>query len=92
VGFSLVANWYTQWVWVPNGCTGNQCFTLGKWYALIKNRYTGRCLDAANGAGGFAGATAVLQQWDCISSANQWNSWNQLWTFETATSQLPPLR
>ena len=83
------AEWYTESVWRPNGCT-SQCFTTGTWYAHIKNRTTGKCLEAANAAGGFPGQTAVLQQWDC-SSVDQWNAWNQLWTFTIATSQLPPL-
>ena len=46
--------------------------------------------DLVNAAGGFPGQTAVLQQWDC-SSVDQWNAWNQLWTFKIATSQLPPI-
>ena len=85
------AEWSTQWIWRSNGCTGN-CFTTGTWYARIRNRATGRCLDAANGAGGVPGTQAVLQQWDCIGSATQWNAWNQMWSFVTATSvPSPPL-
>ena len=82
--------WSTQWVWKSNGCTGNQCFTNGNWFALIKNRRTGKCLDADNAAGGQPRAQAVLQQWDCITSVNQWNVWNQLWSFGSATSQAGP--
>jgi hypothetical protein len=86
------SEWFTQWVWRPNGCTG-QCFTLGNWYALVKNRATGRCLDADNGAGGAPGYQSVLQQWDCIGSTTQWNALNQLWSFATPTSEWvsPPI-
>jgi hypothetical protein len=53
---------------------------------IIVNRYTKKCLDAGNSAGGAPGQGAVLQQWDCISSIHQWNAGNQLWTFTRATS------
>ncbi len=85
----LPGQWTTKWIWRPNGCTG-QCFVKGTWYALIKNERTGKCLDAANGAGGQPPVQAVLQQWDCITSPFAWNAWNQMWTFAPATSQLGP--
>jgi hypothetical protein len=74
------AEWYTQDVWRPSDPCGDPCFGNGGWYQLIRNRGTGRCLDADNPAGGMPGQQAVLQQWDCISSTTQWNAWNQLWT------------
>lgn len=83
------AEWSTRWIWRSNGCT-SQCLSTGSWYRLIVNHRTGKCLDAANAAGGAPPVQAVLQQFDCITSANQWNAWNQMWTFATATSQLGP--
>jgi hypothetical protein len=84
------AEWFTQWVWRPNGCT-HDCFSTGDWFALIKNRATGRCLDAVNPSGGVPGNQSVMQQWDCISSTTQWNAFNQMWTFSIPTSELSPL-
>lgn len=46
---------------------------------LVKNNFTGKCLDADNGAGGEPPKGAVLQQWDCISYLDDWNVGNQLW-------------
>ena len=46
---------------------------------MLINRATGRCLDAHNPAGGHPPAQAVLQQWDCIRYASDWNAGNQLW-------------
>jgi hypothetical protein len=85
------SEWFTQWVWRPNGCT-DQCFSLGSWYALIRNRFTGRCLDARNGAGDVPPYQSVMQQWDCLSSPMQWNAFNQLWSFRVPTSEdVPPV-
>ncbi|WDZ83644.1 RICIN domain-containing protein [Micromonospora cathayae] len=73
--------WSSEWIWYPgNGCTG--CLFDGRgWLRLVKNRATGMCLDTANPAGGSPGQGAVLQQWQCITSSTQWNSWNQMWSF-----------
>jgi hypothetical protein len=79
------AEWSTQWVWV--GC-GENCF--GGWYALIRNRATGRCLEAASSTGS-PGPQAWVQQWDCIASVTQWNANNQMWTFDRATSVPGPI-
>jgi hypothetical protein len=38
-------------------------------------------LDAANPAGGKPPARAILQPWDCIHFADDWNAGNQLWRF-----------
>jgi Putative peptidoglycan binding domain len=46
---------------------------------LLVNNFTGKCLDADNGAGGAPPKGAVLQQWDCISYLDDWNAGNQLW-------------
>ncbi|GIG90101.1 RICIN domain-containing protein [Plantactinospora endophytica] len=72
--------WSTQWI-LHKPCVG-ECF--GIWYALIKNRATGRCLDAA-APNGQPAQQAVLQQWDCITATNVWNARNQMWTFYDPT-------
>jgi len=48
---------------------------------LVVNNYTGKCLDADNGAGGAPPKGALLQQWTCISYSDDWNAGNQLWRF-----------
>jgi hypothetical protein len=83
--------WYTQWVYRQESCGGTNCFDTSHWYALIRNKATGKCLDADNPAGGLPRQQAVLQQWDCVGSPYQWNSWNQLWSFVTPTSQSGPI-
>jgi hypothetical protein len=45
----------------------------------LVNRATGKCLDAANAAGGAPPKGAVLQQWDCFTYSDDWNIGNQLW-------------
>ncbi|MGV9555651.1 RICIN domain-containing protein [Streptomyces sp. NPDC003401] len=62
--------------WARPSCTG-QCFPTTM---LLKNRATGRCLDAA-APSGTPGQQAPLQQWDCISRDDEWNTRNQSWTF-----------
>ncbi len=71
------AEWSTRWL-SGTRCTGNIC-TTGTDQMLLVNRRTGRCLDAANGAGGRPPARAILQQWDCVSSTSAWNIGNQAW-------------
>ena len=83
--------WYTQWMYRNESCAATNCFSTSSWYALIRNRATGKCLDADNGAGGLPRQQAVLQQWDCITSPYQWNAWNQLWSFKSPTSQPGPI-
>jgi hypothetical protein len=68
---------------------GTFCFPT--YYSLIRNRATGKCLDADNGAGGLPPQGALLQQWDCITSAYQWNAWNQMWSFVAPTSEPGPI-
>ena len=76
------AEWYVRWVEIPaNGIWAPE------WHKIIVNRYTGRCLDAA-GSTGRPGRQAPLQQWDCVTSGVQWNSYNQMWHIQTASS--PP--
>lgn len=72
------AEWRRGWVSVPPRCSGNICRSTGAQYPVLINRATNRCLDARNGAGGAPPAQAVLQQWDCIHWATDWNAGNQL--------------
>ena len=83
--------WYTQRMYRQETCGTSPCFSTSAWYSLIRNRATGKCLDAANGAGGLPPTRAVLQQWDCIGSPQQWNAWNQLWSFVSPTSVPGPV-
>ena len=64
---------------VPPQCSGDVCSATGTQYPVLVNRRTNRCLDARNGSGGAPPAQAVLQQWDCIRWATDWNAGNQLW-------------
>lgn len=75
------AEWRRGWVGNATTCNGDVCSTTGTTYPVLINRRTGRCLDADNGAGGAPPARAVLQQWDCIRTADDWNAGNQLWRF-----------
>lgn len=72
------AEWRKGWVGSGNQCSGAVCSTTGTSYPVLINRATGRCLDADNGAGGSPRAQALLQQWDCIRTFNDWNAGNQL--------------
>ena len=76
--------WYRRWL-SGTTCSGNIC-TTGIDHMVLVNRYTGRCLDADNGAGGRPPAQAVLQQWDCVSSTRAWNIGNQSWDILTPGS------
>jgi hypothetical protein len=81
----LAAEW--RWRFVMDGCNPawQQCDLEHR--TVLVNRATGKCLDAGNAAGGAPRQQAVLQQWDCISSINQWNAGNQLWILARATSR-----
>lgn len=61
-------------------CDGDTCTTTSAVYPTLQNRYTGRCLDAGNPRGGRPPARAVLQQWSCIGTADDWNAGNQLFS------------
>jgi len=75
--------WRRGWVSNPPQCSGNVCSTTSATYPVLINRATGRCLDAANGSSAAPPAQAVLQQWDCIRWASDWNANNQLWRIGT---------
>ena len=78
------AEWRTQWL-SGTRCADGIC-TTGVDHMILVNRQTGRCLDAANGAGGRPPVQAVLQQWDCVSSTSAWNMGNQSWDILTPGS------
>lgn len=67
------SEWSAQQIQIP---CGTMCFPVD--HTLLKNRATGRCLDAA-APSGLPAEQAVLQQWDCISSSSVWNARNQMW-------------
>lgn len=73
--------WRRGWVSPAQTCDGDSCSTTGVQYPVLINRRTGKCLDAANPAGGRPRAQAILQQWTCIRTADDWNAGNQLWRF-----------
>jgi len=73
------AEWRRGWVSSAPNCSGDTCTSTGTSYPVLINRRTGRCLDADNANGGAPRAQAVLQQWDCIRTADDWNAGNQLW-------------
>jgi hypothetical protein len=45
---------------------------------VLVNRRTRKCLDADNPAGGKPRTQAILQQWTCIRTSDDWNAGNQL--------------
>ncbi|MFB6888018.1 RICIN domain-containing protein [Kitasatospora sp. NPDC056327] len=67
------AEWTTAWV-------GHTCMCFPT-TMILKNRATGRCLDA-EGPSGTPGQQARLQQWDCISTDEAWNTANQSWSLQ----------
>jgi hypothetical protein len=73
--------WRRGWVRSAPICDSDSCQSTSAEYPVLINRRTGRCLDAANPAGGKPRPQAILQQWDCIRYADDWNAGNQLWRF-----------
>jgi hypothetical protein len=66
-------------------CDGDTCTTTSAVYPTLQNRYgssnaTRKCLDARNPPGGRPPTRAVLQQWSCIGTADDWNAGNQLFS------------
>ncbi len=61
-------------------CDGDTCTSNSAVSPTLQNRYTGKCLDARNSSGGRPPARAVLQQWSCIGTADDWNAGNQLFS------------
>ncbi|MFE7194540.1 RICIN domain-containing protein [Kitasatospora sp. NPDC057541] len=65
------AEWTTAWV-------GHTCMCFPT-TMILKNRATGRCLDA-DGPSGTPGVQSRLMQWDCITTDEAWNTANQSWS------------
>jgi hypothetical protein len=78
------SRWHTEYVYYTAPSCGSRCFNGSGWRAILKNRATGKCLDAANGSYPAAPPQqARLQQWDCVTSGNAANIGNQWWKLET---------
>ncbi|MGN9907699.1 RICIN domain-containing protein [Phytohabitans sp. LJ34] len=71
------AEWYIRWVEIPA-----HGVWAAEWKRTIVNRQTGRCLEAPSSSGQ-PGQQARLQQWDCVTSGVQWNSYNQMWYIQS---------
>jgi Ricin-type beta-trefoil lectin domain-like len=78
-----------QWSFIPmEGCADNAlCINTGR--HIVRNRYTGKCLDTDNPSGRKPGRQAVLQLWTCISSHRAWNADNQIWKIIDADTKRP---
>ncbi|MCL9795213.1 RICIN domain-containing protein [Frankia sp. AgKG'84/4] len=74
-----LAEWRRGRVDSPPQCSGEVCSTTNSSYQVLINRATGLCLDADNGRATAPREQAVLQQWDCIHSPDDWNAGNQIW-------------
>ena len=71
-----------------NGHCDDNALCIDKGWRIIKNRWTGRCLDTANPSGRRPPEQAVLQLWTCIKSTDDWNADNQVWKIlDPATGQ-----
>ena len=69
-----------QWSFedMNGNCEANAlCIDAGR--RIIRNRYTGKCIDTANPSGKRPAQQAVLQLWTCIRSPAAWNADNQIW-------------
>jgi hypothetical protein len=74
------AEWRVGFVGDETHCDGDTCTSTSGIYPVLINRYTNKCLDAANPAGGRPPERAVLQQWTCINTVGDWNAGNQLFS------------
>ena len=79
------AEWRVGWASPPRQCGGGVCSTSSASYPVLINRKTGKCLDARNDAGGTPRVQAILQQWTCIRTSEDWNAGNQLWSLGGAS-------
>jgi len=61
-------------------CDADSCQTTSGVYPTLQNRSMGKCLDARNSLGGRPPTRAILQQWSCIGTADDWNAGNQLFS------------
>lgn len=77
------SRWHTDYVYYQAPSCGTWCFNTSGWRGILRNRATGKCLDADNAS--FPAAPrqqARLQQWDCVRSGNAANIGNQWWKLE----------
>lgn len=72
--------WRVRGVGDSQRCDGNTCTSTSGIYPILQNRDTDKCLDAGNARGGRPPARAVLQQWSCIGTVDDWNAGNQLFS------------
>jgi hypothetical protein len=68
------SEWTERWVYTSRGANG-----FPQSVPTLVNRATGKCLDANNPSGSYPPAQSILQQWDCITTAEDWNADNQTW-------------
>jgi hypothetical protein len=73
--------WRLSFVGAGTSCSGDTCSTTSAVYPILKNRYTGKCLDV-NAPDGSPDHGAWLQQWTCISNGDVWNADNQVFNFK----------
>jgi len=73
------SEWREDWVYTSRGPNG-----YPQSVSVLVNRATGKCLDADNPAGEYPPMESVLQQWDCITTAEDWNADNQDWSLRLA--------
>jgi hypothetical protein len=79
------AQWYFEDM---NGHCDDTALCIDRGWRVIKNRWTGRCIDTANPSGRRPPEQAILQLWTCIKSPDDWNGHNQVWKiFNPATGQ-----
>jgi hypothetical protein len=82
-----------QWSFhdMNGNCEANAlCVDSGR--RVIRNRYTGKCVDTANPSGRRPGEQAVLQLWTCIKSPGAWNADNQIWKIIDPVTRRPIYR
>lgn len=76
------SRWHTDYVYYK-APPCSWCFNGSGWRAILRNRASGKCLDAANPNYPSAPRQqARLQQWDCVTSGNAANIGNQWWKLE----------
>lgn len=79
-----------QWAFKDmNGACPDTALCVDTGRRVIRNRYTGRCLDTDNPSGKKPGERAVLQLWTCISSPSAWNADNQIWKLIDPVTRRP---
>jgi hypothetical protein len=72
--------WRVGFVSDKTRCDGETCASNSGIHPVLVNRWTNKCLDAANPPGGRPPERAVLQQWTCIHTADDSNAANQMFS------------